>query len=517
MKARTLTVVLVVVLAAATGAATAQDASVSDAIDSDTKLAEAASTLTDGGFPTEEVLGYAEGPSFIVKFGDGSAGSVKSWANSSETRRVVEIDNDSDRAVVAAPLDEVGVTLVSRLTGAPLSEEGYVEWIEPNARVSVQVEPSLMDEDDFEAPGRLTQFTSDGSISGDAQTGVAYDGDANETSIGNASEVVAADGVSADGTGVHICVADNGYNHADSVIDSGRIHAAKDIIDNETGLENVSGGAHGTWVTSSIAANYSGTEYDGIAPNATVSIAKVLSDDGGSTIDVAKGVGWCEEQGADVISMSLGSPLWSQTLANEIQAALDGNVTVVNVAAGNSRQSRRAAIGSPADADGAITVAATNSRPPESAMSAYFSQVGPDDGVSDNSGGTTAGELPDVAAPGMDVTVKSDKDDDGAVENHTLSGTSMATPVFSGVSALTLDSDSSLINDTDATRSRLLDTASPMPNAGTTEVGNGMVNASRSVDDNPADESQESARNTQAESRDAFNRGAGGGGITEWF
>jgi hypothetical protein len=56
-----------------------------------------------------------------------------------------------------------------------------------------------------------------------------------------------------------------------------------------------------------------------------------------------------------------------------------------------------------------------------------------------------------------------------------------------------------------------------MPHAGTTEVGDGMVNASRSVNDNPADESQESARNAQAESRDAFNRGAGGGGITGWF
>jgi len=75
----------------------------------------------------------------------------------------------------------------------------------------------------------------------------------------------------------------------------------------------------------------------------------------------------------------------------------------------------------------------------------------------------------------------------GTRTNATLSGTSMATPLVSGVAALTLDANPALVNDTDAVRETMLDSAAPVPQAGVTEVGEGMVDAEGAVAQTTAD------------------------------
>jgi len=80
----------------------------------------------------------------------------------------------------------------------------------------------------------------------------------------------------------------------------------------------------------------------------------------------------------------------------------------------------------------------------------------------------------------------------GSTTIETLSGTSMAAPLVAGVVGLLLASDSSLKGEFDDVRSRLRDHARPIPAAGTTEVGAGMVDANAAITEaETADQSDE--------------------------
>jgi subtilisin family serine protease len=70
---------------------------------------------------------------------------------------------------------------------------------------------------------------------------------------------------------------------------------------------------------------------------------------------------------------------------------------------------------------------------------------------------------------------------DGTVQNSTLSGTSMATPMVAGGIAAVLDANPGLRGDADAIRERVRDGARPIPNAATAEVGQGMFAADHAV------------------------------------
>ena len=227
-------------------------------------------------------------------------------------------------------------------------------------------------------------------------------------------------------------------------------------------------------------------------------VGKTLSDSGsGSASDIAMAVRYAVDNGADVLVMSLGSAVFNEALADAISYAHDEGVPCV-VAAGNSRHTVRW-IASPADADKAVTVTAATAEPADEAMSAAFSQVDPDPGTTDLSGGETAGSHVDVVAPGCKITVQTPS---GLSQ---LTGTSMAAPVVAGGIMQLYAADSGPKGDVEATKERLA-YAAPAPKIGETEAAHGMLDVAAAIDEVEPDETQSEARTDTAAARDAAHR-----------
>jgi subtilisin family serine protease len=94
---------------------------------------------------------------------------------------------------------------------------------------------------------------------------------------------------------------------------------------------------HGTHVAGIVAAAAdNGLGVAGAAPAVTVLPVRVLGPDGsGTSGDIAAGIRWAVDNGADVINLSLGSPQHSAAMSAAIDHAVANDVLVV-AAAGNS-------------------------------------------------------------------------------------------------------------------------------------------------------------------------------------
>lgn len=195
-----------------------------------------------------------------------------------------------------------------------------------------------------------------------------------------------------DGTGVRVAVLDTGadLDHPDLV---GQVDASKSFVAGQ-GVDD--GNGHGTHVASTVAGTGAASDgkEKGAAPGARLLVGKVLGDSGsGADSDAIAGMEWAKEQGADIVSMSLGSSVPSDGDDPMSQAvntlSADGGPLYV-IAAGNAYDP--GTIGAPGAAAAALTVAAVD----KDDERAGFSSQGP------LSGGH--GLKPDVAAPGVDVT-----------------------------------------------------------------------------------------------------------------
>lgn len=181
------------------------------------------------------------------------------------------------------------------------------------------------------------------------------------------------------------------------------------FVDNNYDLMDYNG--HGTHVSGIIAAEANNkVDIAGIAGKLDVKIipVKVLDKNGeGVTDDIAKGIVYAVDKGADVINLSFGIKSKSKLIADAINYAKSKGVFVV-AASGNDNENSDNF--SPAG-DGAFTVAAMN----YNYKKAYFSDYG---------------NSIKVAAPGVSIlsTVP------GGYE--AWSGTSMAAPVVSGIAAM---------------------------------------------------------------------------------
>lgn len=475
-------------------------------------------------------MSYDGRPGWFVTISDGSdLATLEDWAGAGEDRDILQINDDSNRVLVAAPASHIGTSLIDRTLNNGLASQEYVEHITLVQQVGTPDPPDLSaNRSEFSAPvpGSLISGSWD-------QSNVAWP---NSMEASTMQEARAAMGADADdrptGDSITVAVLDTGVNTANGRVfgngSSGsalRITASKNFVSGETGLSAVEdGNGHGTWVASAIAANTSDAAYEGVAPDAELVIGKVLSDDGdGSIASITQAVEWASEnQSADVISMSLGSNQYSPALASELKEAIEEtDVSAIVVAAGNSRQTVRY-LSTPADvtgedpqADGLITVAATNVSQPDEAASTYFSSVGPDGGIRDLSQGASRGALPTVAAPGAKIEAATPSTS-GSVDYSTLSGTSMATPLVSGSIASLLDGKSSLVGNPGDLEQHLAGTTSTMPKAGYTEVGAGMVNLSEALATSDAAsassyyERQKTARDEDATARDEGNSALSG-------
>lgn len=505
----TTAVMVAALLVVATGSAAALPAFEKASGDTPfTGVSGAAEAVTGTFSATDHAESYSDGRIGVYAYyQDNESGSVESWANESDSRSLLSTDNDSNRAHLAVKPSELGLGTLDNWRDTGLWSKSYIDAIDVEQTVSLH-EP--IENLEGEPDGAYKPGVSDTFSSGVDSSGLAWSDDVNTSYLDDARANLEVDEVTENGSGIKVAVIDTGLNTANGSLYGDRVVAAKNTRTNQTGVENVTDGSdsrHGSWVTSAIAANYSNDTHDGVAPDADIIAVKALGDDGsGSTEDIIEGVEYADSQGADVISMSLGSPLYNPTLADEIQEALDNGSTAAFVAAGNTRANH--GIGSPSDGDQIWSVAATSNKNASTAKPSYFSQVGPDDGYTDDSQGETRGETPDIAAPGMAISVKL-AGPDGAVTGKELSGTSMATPLVSGVAALALEANNSMKNETREFYNRRDEAIQTLPNAGVTEVGSGYPHAELAVNDTSSSEDQESARNDEAEARDAFNRGLG--------
>jgi serine protease len=173
---------------------------------------------------------------------------------------------------------------------------------------------------------------------------------------------------------------------------------------------------HGTHVAGTIAqTTNNGLGTAGLAFCATLMPIKVLTKQGfGTVANVAEGIRFAVDEGAQIINLSLGGPIKSRILQDAVQHALAKGVVVV-AAAGNS--GRR--VGWPAAYPGVIAVSATD----DGDRIAWFSSRGPE--VS-------------IAAPGVAVTQQTvcNGGRDRCEIFATFNGTSMAAPHVAGAAAM---------------------------------------------------------------------------------
>jgi subtilisin len=220
-------------------------------------------------------------------------------------------------------------------------------------------------------------------------------------------------------------------------------------------------GSHVAGTADAVRGNNEGVA-GGVSTEATIMPVKVLDGCGsGSYADIADGVRYAADNGADVINMSLGGSSGDSTLKNACQYAYDNGVLLV-AAAGNDGPCSDC-VSYPAKYSTVMAVSATDK----------------DDSLADYS--STGPEI-ELAAPGSDVlsTIPPESDDGSTYEDgyETFSGTSMATPHVAGTGGQVF-ANSSFTNE--EIRQHLKDTAEDIGLA-SNEQGAGLVDAENAVD-----------------------------------
>lgn len=220
------------------------------------------------------------------------------------------------------------------------------------------------------------------------------------------------------GRGVVVAVVDTGVTSSDSTNHTPMTDLAKDTVlsgysfvdDNEDPYDAQ---GHGSHVSGTIAQHTNnGLGASGLAHCAKILPVKVLSDSGsGSNEDVAEGIRWAADHGADVINLSLGGPGKSSVIELAVAHAISKNVLVV-VAAGNDGTDQ---VGSPGNCKGVVVVSATDDKD----KLAHFSTHGP---------------LVSIGAPG--VSILQETVDGRGTDFKEFNGTSMATPHVAAAAAI---------------------------------------------------------------------------------
>ncbi|HAA28125.1 MAG TPA: peptidase S8 [Cyanobacteria bacterium UBA8553] len=243
------------------------------------------------------------------------------------------------------------------------------------------------------------------------------------------------------GEGIVVAVVDTGvdYTHPDLDaniwVNSGEI-AGNGIDDDSNGfIDDIRGwdfvtndnnpmdlDSHGTHVAGTIAAERNDFGVTGVAYNATIMPVRVLDEFGyGTWENIAAGIRYAVDNGADIINLSLGGDFTSAQEANAIRYAAQKGVVVV-MAAGNESQSQPVYPARYSTQFG-IAVGAVNRN---NQMAGFSNKAG-------------ATQLDYVVAPGVNIYSTWTGNSYGFA-----SGTSMASPYVAGVAALTLSANPNL-------------------------------------------------------------------------
>jgi len=263
-----------------------------------------------------------------------------------------------------------------------------------------------------------------------------------------------------------VAVVDTGIDYTHPDLAANCVSLGYDWVNMDTDpMDDFGHGTHCAGIIAAVLNN--GLGIAGLA-QAHVMAEKVLDSYGYGYWDwVANGIIHATDQGADVISMSLGGYGDSELVHDAVKYAYDAGVLIV-AAAGNDGSSTKSY---PAAYDEVIAVAATD--PYDN--TAWFSN---------------SGEWIELAAPGVDVystmpTYHVTLNDYGYAMNYDyLSGTSMACPHVSGLAALLLSQYPS--KSRDWARLWLRNTSDDLGDSGfDVNYGWGRINAKRAIEQVP--------------------------------
>ncbi len=189
---------------------------------------------------------------------------------------------------------------------------------------------------------------------------------------------------------------------------AGRVLPGRDFVNDDDNADDDQG--HGTMTAGVVAARGDNrTGIAGICWTCRILPVKVLGKDGsGSYSDIARGVRWAADQGADIINLSLGGPSDSRLLRDAVAYASGKGALVIAAAGNNGRSARHY----PAAIPAVLAVGASTSTDRRYPWSNYGSK------------------WVDITAPGCNPAQARN----GLVGN--FCGTSSATPFVTGVAAL---------------------------------------------------------------------------------
>ena len=160
------------------------------------------------------------------------------------------------------------------------------------------------------------------------------------------------------GEGVVVCVVDSGVDLGHPDLRGVELRGWRDSIN---GIEEpYDDEGHGTAMTGIIVSDGG---LDGVAKGVDLLVAKAIDDEGlGTDGTVSDAVDWCVQQGADIISLSLGGSqsfgsdfFTTDELEQSVNDALDSGVFVVS-SAGNDGEDDDGDVGSPGSVEDVICV-----------------------------------------------------------------------------------------------------------------------------------------------------------------
>lgn len=258
------------------------------------------------------------------------------------------------------------------------------------------------------------------------------------------------------GAGVTVAVIDTGVDAAHPEL-TGRVLEGKDFV-SPSGDGRSDANGHGTHVSGVIAAaSGNGEGIAGIAPKVKILPVRVLDKTGwGDDAQVAEGIVWAVDNGADILNLSLGTHDPNPLMRTAVNYAQERGVLVV-AAAGNDGSSGPKSY--PAAWESVLAVAATTAMDTVASFS-------------------TAGDYVDVAAPGSLImsTVPGGY--------APMSGTSMATPHVAAAAALLMASG----YRAEQAHTRLLETAIDLAPRGIDDrTGRGLIDPARALGLDPID------------------------------
>jgi len=263
------------------------------------------------------------------------------------------------------------------------------------------------------------------------------------------------------GTGVKVAVIDTGIDYTHPDLDA-NYKGGYDFVNVDADPKDDHG--HGTHCAGIVAAEDNDIGVIGVAPQAYLYAVKVLNKYGsGYLSNVILGIQWSVDNHMQVVSMSLGTSTYSQSLKDVCDNAYNAGLVLV-AAAGNSGD------GNPN----------TNEYSYPAAYASVIA-VGATDKSDTAPSWSNSGPYLELAAPGVSIystlpTYKVTMTANYGLNYGTASGTSMACPHVAGTTALVMASNPTLTNVD--VRTHLKTTADDLgPNGWDTVYGYGLVDA----------------------------------------